>query len=72
MQARLRGRRVRVLRAVVYEGFAEDVQQQLASSLPEGTKGFRLARSSGELTITITQAAIEVMDPDGSWHPVEK
>jgi hypothetical protein len=49
------GARVRVVRAVVYEGPAERVRQQLASSLPVGS------RDTGLVTITVSQGPVEVL-----------
>ncbi len=54
---RLAGKRIRVLRAVVYEGPAEAVMTQLARSLPVGT------RDCGKYTITvIDNGAVKVLE----------
>ena len=51
----LRGKRIRVLRAVVYEGEAEAVFRQLARSLPPGTRKVKPWDSTLELTITVVE-----------------
>jgi len=45
----LKGKRLRVVRAVVYEGDALEVMEQLAKSLPVGPKVI-----AGKLDLTIT------------------
>jgi hypothetical protein len=58
----LRGKRIRVMRVLVYEGDAETVLQQLSRSLPSGARDFPLRRDlhgssgatrPGTLTLTI-------------------
>lgn len=57
----LAGKRVRVVRAIVYEGEGAAVLKQLAGSLPVGTKEVR----KGTLTITVSQGEIEIIpDPE--------
>lgn len=53
----LAGKQVRVVRAVVYEGKAEQVLDQLARSLPPGTKTF-----GGLVKITVVQGEIHVVE----------
>ena len=48
----LNGKRIRILRAIVYEGDAMSVMRQLAKSLPTGTKEIR-PQNGGPLTITV-------------------
>lgn len=61
----LQHRRVRVLRALVYEGRGDAVLVQLARSLPEGTR--ELHRR--EITITVTQDALHDL---GEHQPPER
>ena len=68
MLAQVAGRRVRVLRAVVYEGPAEDVLRTLARSLPLGVK--EMGSVGASFTITVSQGAIEVL-PEETPEPVE-
>jgi len=52
----LRGKRIRVMRVLVYEGEAETVLQQLSRSLPSGVRdlhGSSGATRPGMLTLTI-------------------
>lgn len=62
----LKGKKVRVIRAVVFEGDPEAVVMQLARSMAPGKhfhNGRRLDNKSyGEYTITIAGGAIEVVE----------
>lgn len=51
-------RKIRVVRAVVFEGPLEGVLQQIARSLPEGTE----TRGSAGVSITVVQDDFEVVD----------
>lgn len=57
--AALRGRRIRVVRAVVYEGEATTVFDQLARSMPIGTAERRVAGQAADPR-SLTQAAKKV------------
>jgi hypothetical protein len=59
-------KRVRVVRAIVYEGDAATVLEQLTRSLTEGVHNPGRPARSGGLTITIVQGDIEV---DGEESP---
>jgi hypothetical protein len=55
----LRGRRVRTVRVVVFEGLAEDVALQLAQSLPEGKRQNHYTRN---VSIRVVQGPMKVLD----------
>lgn len=53
--ASYRGRRVRVLRAIVYEGDGETIMDQLVRSLPVGIR----EAHGGKITITVVQGEVQ-------------
>jgi len=65
-QPRVLPGRVRVLRAVVFEGSAEAVAEQIARSLPEGVKPIE----GKDLTIKVVSGPLEMQLPDGTWEKV--
>lgn len=56
------GKRVRVVRAVVFEGDAAAVLRQIANSSPLGSRVTTARGGTGELTVTIAQGPIQVLD----------
>lgn len=61
----LKGKRIRVVRVVVFEGDSEDVLKQLARSLPEGELRLSVAGEPTRgrvLTVTVAQDEIKVLD----------
>lgn len=64
----LAGKRIRVLRALVYEGTADVVFRQLGMSLPVGVREF----AHGLGTITVNESPVEVLsDPVQVAVPVQ-
>ena len=62
LQAAVRGRLVRVVRSVVYEGEGEAVLRQLARSLPEGEKEIGRA-GRVDLVIRVAQGPMQDLGP---------
>lgn len=58
------GKRIRVLRALTFEGDAGMVLRQLAQSLPVGTRewGKPTADGTRHLSLTVVQGEIEIID----------
>ena len=61
----LAGKRIRVLRALVYEGPADKVFRQLGMSLPVGVREF----AHGLGTITVNESPVEVIDETAKTDP---
>ena len=69
---RLRGRRVRIVRAVVYDGDAETVFLQLARSLAPGHHPNLGVSGSGDnrrMNVTVVQGQTEILVDDTDLKP---
>lgn len=68
----LRGKRIRVVRAIVYEGDAWLVLEQLARSLPVGTRAQPIVgggRSGPTINVTVIQDQPEILVDDVDLCP---
>ena len=61
LREKLKGKRIRVLRAVIYEGDAESVFYMLTKSMTVGTHS-HVDKNFGRYTITIVEGPIKVVE----------